>query len=99
MGKSWAPSVGSFTIAGGVVAALDGAAGRRRRCPRFNTSAGLFAIAHTVISRGTPMSLVAPGDVVRNGFFAPYAAEPNTVYFQTSLPDGRAVIYVIVDPI
>jgi stigma-specific protein Stig1 len=100
MGSSWASTLSAFTIAGGVVVALDGAAGTTQEMPQFDTNAGLLAVsAHTVISKGTPLSVVAPGDVIGHGVLSPYAAEFDSVYFTTSVPNGGNVTYVVVDPL
>jgi stigma-specific protein Stig1 len=99
LGTSWASTLASFTIGGGVVIALDGAAGTTREMPLFITNAGLLAVsAHTVISKGTALDVVAPGDVIGHGVVSPYAAEPDSVFFTTSTMNGGEVTYVVEDP-
>jgi hypothetical protein len=100
LGTSWASTLSAFTIGGGVVVSLDGAAGTTEEMPAFDTNAGLLAVsAHTVIPKGTALDVIAPGDVVGHGVVSPYAAEPDSVYFTTSTLGGGDVTYVVVDPL
>jgi hypothetical protein len=100
LGTSWAATLSTFTIAGGVVVSLDGAAGTTQEMPAFDTNAGLLSISgHTPVPKGTPLSLIAPADVIGHGVVTPYAAQLDTVYFTTSVPSGGAVTYVVVDPL
>jgi hypothetical protein len=98
LGASWAGTLSTFTSAGGVVLSLDGAAGTTQEMPVFNTDAGLFAVSgHTTIPKNTPLDVIAPGDVVGHGVVTPYAAELDSVFFATSVPNGGNVTYVVVD--
>jgi hypothetical protein len=99
LGSSWASTLSTFTGEGGLVISLDGAAGTTGEMPLFNTDAGLIPIsAHTVITKGTPLDMIAPGDAVGHGVVTPYAAEPDSVFFTTSASNGGNVTYVVVDP-
>jgi hypothetical protein len=99
LGTSWASTLATFTSAGGVVISLDGAAGTTQEMPVFDTAAGLLNITgHTVISKLTPLDVIAPGDVVGHGVVTPYAAELNSVFFTTPVANGGNVDYVVVDP-
>jgi hypothetical protein len=99
LGASWASTLATFTSGGGIVVSLDGAAGTTQEMPQFDTSAGLLAVTgHTVIAKGTPLDVVAPGDAIGHGVFSPYAAEPSSVFFLTTEANGGEVTYVVVDP-
>jgi hypothetical protein len=98
LGSSWAKTLGVFTGAGGVIVSLDGAAGTTKEMPAFDTKAGLLAIGeHTAIASGTPLEVAAPGDAIGHGVSSPYQAEPGSVYFTTSEPNGGDVTYVVED--
>ncbi len=98
LGASWAITLATFTSLGGVVVSLDGAAGSTQEMPLFNTAAGLLSVsADTVIPTGTPLDVIASGDVIGHGVVTPYAAKPNSVSFTTSESSGANVTYVVVD--
>jgi hypothetical protein len=98
LGASWATALSNFTIAGGIVVSLDGAAGTTEEMPAFDTMSGLLAVSdHTVISKNTPLDVVSGGDAIGHGVVSPYAAKPNSVFFTTSESNGGNVTYVVVD--
>jgi hypothetical protein len=99
LGSSWASTLSDFTVAGGVVVSLDGAAGSTQEMWIFDTNAGLLAVsAHTVIPPKTALDVLAGGDVIGHGVVGPYSSRPNSVYFTTTELNGGNVTYVIVDP-
>jgi hypothetical protein len=98
LGASWATALSHFTVAGGIVVSLDGAAGTTEEMPVFDTMAGLLAVSdHTVMSKNTPLDVVSGGDAIGHGVVSPYAAKPNSVFFTTSESNGGNVTYVVVD--
>jgi hypothetical protein len=98
MGATWAATLATFTAAGGVIVSLDGAAGAAPQMPDFNTSARLLAIDGDIpIPKSTALDVIAPGDVVGSGVVTPFASEEDSVSFETSVPNGGDVTYVVVD--
>jgi hypothetical protein len=98
LGTSWAATLSDFTMAGGVVVSLDGAAGMAKEMPIFDTMAGLLAVsAHTVIPSNTALDVIAGGDAIGRGVVGPYAAKPDSVFFTTSASNGGDVTYVVID--
>jgi hypothetical protein len=94
LGASWASTLTTFTLAGGVVVVLDGGTGTGQM-PQFSTATTLLSVTgQTSLKTGTPLDDVAPGDVVGVGVVSPYGAGKNSVSIVTE-PNGGSVIYVV----
>ncbi|AKV04108.1 Tryptophan synthase alpha chain [Labilithrix luteola] len=94
IGASWVTSLSDFAKAGGVIVALDGAAGQGGM-PQLLTSAGLLAVGgHQTIPAGTPVAVVAPADRIGAVVASPYGVYNRSVSLQAVEPEGPNVIYV-----
>jgi ferredoxin len=79
-GTSWSDSLGTFTMKGGVVVALDRGTSP---VPELLTSSGLLAVgSHTLLSDGTHLAVTGAGDVVGAQVLSPYAGFGAPVSFQ-----------------
>jgi hypothetical protein len=94
VGAGWATYLGTFTKAGGVVVALDGAAGQGGM-PGLVTNAGLLDVAgHASIAAGTQVKIVAPADAVGLLVISPYGTFDRSVTLQSNEPNGANVTWV-----
>lgn len=94
IGAGWVSSFATFTKAGGVVVALDGAVGQAAM-PSLVTSSGLLNLAgHTSIAPGTPVTIVAPTDRVGTLVLSPYGTFANSASFQSN--EAESVNLVVV---
>jgi hypothetical protein len=99
IGAGWATTLANFTHVGGVVIALDGAAGNNPQMPALIQSAGILDVSgDTSVSPNTPLVVVAPADAVGLGVVSPYGAGNRSVYFSSNDPNGGSVTYVVEDP-
>jgi len=97
LGTSWASTLATFTLAGGIVIVLDGGT-PVGEMPAFSSGTGLLSVtAHAPLATGTQVLDVAPGDAVGVGVVSPYGAGKNSVTITTE-PAGGNVVYVIEDP-
>ena len=79
-GQSWANSLGTFTMKGGVVVALDDGLSPM---PQLLTSSGLLSVAsHTLMADGTHLAVTGAADVVGAQVLSPYAGFGTPVSFQ-----------------
>ncbi len=93
-GASWKPHLATFAAAGGVVVALDGNAGLGNM-PALLTSAGLLDVAaHTSLTPGSRVAVVAPADRVGTLVASPYGTFQRSVSFTSNEPNGGDVVYV-----
>lgn len=93
-GASWAAALATFTKAGGVVIALDGAAGQGNM-PTLVTSAGLLAMSgHTALTPGSRVLVLAPSDTVGANVPSPFGTFFRAASLTTSEPSGGDVVYV-----
>jgi hypothetical protein len=80
VGTSWATSLGTFTMKGGVVVALDRGTSPM---PALLSSAGLLAVAsHTQLADGAHLIVTDAADVVGAQVLSPYAVLGLPVSFQ-----------------
>jgi hypothetical protein len=93
LGTSWAPTLATFTQAGGIVIVLDGGTGTAEM-DAFSTGTGLLSVTGQSTVTGTFLLDVAPGDVVGVNVVSPYSAGTNSVSVTTE-PRGGSVAYVI----
>jgi hypothetical protein len=79
-GASWADSLGTFTMKGGVVVALDNGLSPM---PELLTSSALLAVtSHTLMADGTHLAVTGAGDVVGAQVLSPYAGYGPSITFQ-----------------
>jgi hypothetical protein len=79
-GQSWANSLGTFTMKGGVVIALDNGLSPM---PQLLTSSGLVSVAsHTLMADGTHLTVTGAADVVGAQVLSPYAGFGAPISFQ-----------------
>jgi hypothetical protein len=79
-GQSWAGSLGTFTMKGGVVVALDNGLSPM---PQLLTSSGLLSVAsHTLMADGTHLAVTGAADVVGAQVLSPYAGFGAPISFQ-----------------
>ena len=79
-GASWASALGTFTMKGGVVVALDNGL---TPMPKLLTSSGLLAVAsHTLRADGTHLTVTGAADVVGAQLLSPYAGFGAPITFQ-----------------
>ncbi len=79
-GQSWADSLGTFTMKGGVVIALDNGLSPM---PQLLTSSGLLSVAsHTLMADGTHLAVTGAADVVGAQVLSPYAGFGAPISFQ-----------------
>ncbi len=94
LGSEWAPALGAFTIAGGVVVVLDGASGAGQM-PALVSGTGLLSVtAQSPIATGTPLTVLTQGDAIGIGVLSPYAAGTRSASITTE-PPGGSVVYVV----
>jgi hypothetical protein len=97
LGTSWAPTLASFTQAGGIVIVLDSGGGAHGM-PALVTGTGLLSVTGDApLTIGTPLQVVAPGDALGVGVLSPYAAGQHSVSVTTEPPAGN-LVYVVVAP-
>lgn len=79
-GASWAGSLGTFTMKGGVVIALDNGLSPM---PELLSSSALLAVtSHTLMADGTHLAVTSAGDVVGAQVLSPYAGYGPSITFQ-----------------
>ena len=79
-GGNWASALGTFTMKGGVVVALDNGL---TPMPQLLTSSGLLAVTgHTLLSDGTHLAVTGAADVVGAQLLSPYAGFGAPITFQ-----------------
>lgn len=84
-----------FAAVGGVIVALDGAAGQGHM-PEWLSAAELLAVsAHTPVAAGTALTVTRVGDLITNQVTSTYGAAARTVSFTTSELDVDPVRWVI----
>jgi len=94
LGTGWAATLTSFTSRYGIVVILDGGTGVGEM-PQFSTATGLLQVsAHSVLSPGSPLQVLSPGDAVGIGVVSPYAASASSVFLGAE-PNGGNVAYVV----
>jgi hypothetical protein len=94
LGSSWAATLTTFTLGGGVVVVLDGGRGIGQM-PAFASGTGLLTVgAHSAASVGTPLIVSSRLDAVANGVISPYGAGQNSVSLSTEANGGN-VVYVV----
>jgi hypothetical protein len=94
MGASWATTLTTFTQHHGMVVVLDGGSGVGEM-PQFSSATGLLQVmSHSVVSTGSALQVLAPGDAVGIGVVSPYAASISSVFLSTET-DGGNVVYVV----
>jgi hypothetical protein len=80
IGSSWAGSLDTFTVKGGVVVALDRGTSPM---PQLLSSSGLLAVtSHTTLADGTHLQVTGAADVVGAQVLSPYAGFGAPVSFQ-----------------
>lgn len=91
---NWAAPLADFARRGGVIVALDGAAGQAGM-PQLITGAALLDLpAHQAIPAGSLVGIVAPSDTVGSLVIGPYGAFASTATLQPNEPNGGDVTYV-----
>ncbi|MDP9002103.1 MAG: hypothetical protein M3O46_18580 [Myxococcota bacterium] len=94
LGTSWASTLATFTLGGGVVVVLDGAGGIDQM-PAFSNGTGLLNVtADTPLTVGTPLVVASRSDVVGIAVISPYGAGQSSVSLSTE-PNGGSVVYVV----
>jgi hypothetical protein len=94
LGVSWASTLATFTLGGGVVVVLDGGGGIGQM-PAFATATGLLNVtAHFPVSVGTPLDVSSRLDVIGIGVVSPYGAGQSSVSLMTEANGGN-VVYVV----
>jgi hypothetical protein len=94
LGTSWAVTLRTFTLGGGVVVVLDGGTGIQQM-PAFATGTGLLAVdTNSPVAVATPLLVTSRVDVVGIGVISPYGAGQSTVSVTTE-PNGGNVVYVV----
>jgi hypothetical protein len=94
LGASWASTLTTFTLGGGVVVVLDGGSGIGQM-PAFASGTGLLQVtANTPVTIGTPLVVSSRLDAVSNGVVSPYGAGQNSVSLSTE-PNAGNVVYVV----
>jgi hypothetical protein len=94
LGTSWASTLTTFTLGGGVVIVLDGGTGIGQM-PAFATATGLLNVsAHSPVTVGTPLEVAARLDVIGIGVVSPYGAGQSSVSLATEANGGN-VVYVV----
>jgi hypothetical protein len=90
LGSSWKQSgaIDSFVKAGGVVVALDGAAGTGEM-PDFFTQSGLLSVSSHKALKSPSLIVVAPNDAIGSGVVSPYVPTNGTVSMQTEANGGN----------
>lgn len=79
-GASWADSLNTFTVKGGVVIALDNGLSPM---PELLSSSGMLAVtSHTLMADGTHLAVTDAADVVGAQVLSPYAAFGSPITFQ-----------------
>jgi len=92
-GGSWASPLGTFTMKGGVVIALDRGTSSM---PQLLTSAGLLTVSgHTSLLEGSHLMVTAAADVIGAQVLSPYAGFGAPVSFQ-GLPSQSADLTWVV---
>lgn len=96
LGASWAAPLDAFLARGGVVVAVEGAAGSTHA---ILGGAGLLPIASITALPASDLSLVAPADALAPGVLSPYRSGATSVVFDGPLADvvisdatGRPVV-------
>jgi hypothetical protein len=80
IGASWASALGTFTMKGGVVVALDNGLSPM---PQLLTSSGLLSVgSHTILPDGTHLAVTGAADVVGAQVLSPYAGFGAPISFQ-----------------
>lgn len=94
LGASWASTLTTFTLGGGIVVVLDGGTGIQQM-PSFATGTGLLNVtANSPVALSTPLIVASRVDVVGIGVISPYGAGQSTVSIATE-PNGGNVVYVV----
>jgi hypothetical protein len=94
LGASWASTLTTFTLGGGVVVVLDGGGGIAQM-PAFATATGLLNVtANFPITTGTPLDVASRLDVIGIGVISPYGAGQSSVSIATEANGGN-VVYVV----
>lgn len=97
LGASWAGTMTTYSKAGGVIVALDGAAGAASDMAALLTSSTLLNVtAQTALATSTQVVNNAPGDTVGSGVASPYRVTRNSARFATD-PASATLTYVIFD--
>lgn len=95
IGTGWNAPLAAFAQRGGVVLALDGAAGQGGM-PSLLTSAGLLDTAgHTALATGDAVAVVAPFDTVAQQVVSPYGVVARSASLQSNEPNGGFVTWVV----
>jgi hypothetical protein len=93
VGASWATSLNTFTMKGGVVLALDNGLSPM---PQLMTSSGLLSVAsHTLLADGTHLAVTGAADVVGAQVLSPYAGFGASVSFQGIAPPSADFDWVV----
>lgn len=95
LGAAAKTALHDFASVGGVIVALDGAAGQGHMPELLSASELLAVSAHTPIFAGTPVFVTRVGDLVTNQVTSTYGVADRTVRFTTSEPDVDPVRWVI----
>lgn len=94
LGTSWASTLATFTLGGGVVVVLDGGGGIDQM-PAFSNGTGLLnVIANAPLTVGTPLVVASRSDVVGIAVISPYGAGQSSVSLSTEA-NGGSVVYVV----
>jgi hypothetical protein len=94
LGASWASTLTTFTLGGGIVVVLDGGTGIQQM-PAFATGTGLLNVSsNSPVAVSTPLVVASRVDVVGIGVISPYGAGQNTVSIATE-PNVGNVVYVV----
>jgi hypothetical protein len=93
-GSLWAPALGTFTAAGGVVVVLATGSGTGEMAELL-TNAGLLTTSGFESITGLPAYNQAPGDAIGLGVLSPFLAKPTTNVLQTFEAEGPSLLHVI----
>lgn len=95
IGAGWAPFLIPFAKAGGVVVALDGAAGNGEMPTLLSTSLLLDTASHAPLAASSQVAVVAPQDRVASQVLSPYAVQSRSITLQPNEPNGGNVVWVV----